>query len=173
MEPLLVLFKCKPHLKGTFKNFAPTRTMVIFAEDAIYVLGLSKDLLGTFVGEIGGELGGDLIGGLVGDKISDRRAGRVSNSAYEKFAADVEKYVADDDKKAHRFEYDELEEFVYRRNMRMTMGVGNYVGLKFADKSFFLDVGDKDIIDPALAILEELAPQAKVKRKRGAMVTRG
>lgn len=172
MEPLLVLFKCKPHLKGTLKNFAPTRTMVIFAEDAIYVLGLNKDLLGTFVGEVGSQFGGDLIGGLAGDKISDRRAGRVSNSEYQKFAADVEKYVADD-KKAHRFKYDELEEFVYRRNMRMTMGVGNYIGLKFTDKSFFLDVSDKNIVDPALAILEDLAPQAKVRRKRGAMVTRG
>ena len=172
MEPLLVLFKCKPHLKGTLKNFAPTRTMVIFAEDAIYVLGLNKDLFGSLVSEVGGEFGGDLIGGLVGDKISDRRAGRVSNSAYQEFAADVEKYVAED-KKAHRFEYDELEEFVYRRNMRMTMGVGNYIGLKFADTSFFLDVSDKDVVDPALAILEELAPQAKIKRKRGAMVTRG
>jgi hypothetical protein len=172
MEPLLVLLKCKPHLKGTLKNFAPTRTMVIFAEDAIYVLGLNKDLFGSLVSEIGSEFGGDLIGGLVGDKISDRRAGRVGNSAYEKFAADVEQYVAND-KKAHRFEYRELEEFVYRKNMRMTMGVGNYVGLKFTDNSFFLDVSDKDIVDPALVILEELAPQAKVKRKRGAMVTRG
>ena len=172
MEPLLVLFKCKPHLKGTLKNLAPTRTMVIFAEDAIYVLGLNKDLLGSFVSEIGSELGGDLIGGLAGDKISDRRAGRVGNSAYQKFAADAEKYVADDEK-AHRFNYDALEEFVYRRNMRMTMGVGNYIGSSsLTSRSSSTSVTRTSSILP-WQFSEDLAPDAKVTRKTRAMITRG
>ncbi len=164
MDPLLVLYKCKPHLKGPVANVLATRTMVVFAEDAIYVVGMSRDLIGTAAGEV--------LGDLVAGKLSDWRSARVANAQYAKFAEDIERYVAEQ-KKAYRFEYADLKTFVYRRKIRGSVGiVSDYISLQFEDQSFYFDVGDKKSIDPAMAIIEDLAPHAVVKRKRGAMVSR-
>jgi hypothetical protein len=119
---------------------------------------------------LGGDAG-ELVGDLVGGKLSDWRSSRAGNSHYATFAADVERYVAED-KKAHRFEYGDLEKFVYRKNMRLVMGVGTFISLQFKDQSFYFDVGDDDVVEPAIAIIEDLAPQAVIKKKTGAMVKR-
>jgi hypothetical protein len=56
--------------------------------------------------------------------------------------------------------------------MRLVMGVGTFISLQFKDQSFYFDVGDDDVIEPAIAIIEDLAPQAVIKKKTGAMVKR-
>lgn len=174
MDPLFIIKKCKPHPIALVKNPFPTRSMIIFAEDGIYVVGMSRDLIATFAEEIGGLFGeaGELVGGFVGGKLGDWRSSRAENANYVKFAEDLEQYVSEQ-KKVHKFEYSSLEKFVYRKNMRLVVGVGEYIGFKFEDDTYYFDVGEKHVIDPAVAIIEELAPQAEIKKKTGPMVTRG
>ena len=57
MDPLFIIKKCKPHPIALVKNPFPTRSMIIFAEDGIYVVGMSRDLIATFAEEIGGLFG--------------------------------------------------------------------------------------------------------------------
>lgn len=173
MDPLLIVKKCKPHGKFTLKNPFPSRSMIIFAEDAIYVVKMNRDLIATFAWGIGSAAGeaGEMVGDFIGAKLGDWRSTRSENSEYQKLAEDIEQYVSEQ-KKSHRFEYSDLQRFVYRKNMPLVVGVGEYIGFRFSDESFYFDVGDKHVIDPILAILKDLAPQADLKKKTGPMVTR-
>ena len=173
MEPLLIIKQCRPPVNAVgLKNPIARKTMIIFAEDAIYFVGLGRDYSGALLDVFGAMLpdGVSEVSDFVGGKLNDWRSARAQNANYIQFAANVEKYVA-----AHqdtiRYEYPDLEAFIYRKKIRGM--VASYVGFEFKRKKLYFEVKDKNVLGPAVALITELAPQAKIKKKRGPMLKKG
>ncbi len=172
MEPLLIIKKSSPAYI-LYRGLFPKKLMIIFAEDAIYVVRIGKDFFSDSLGLATDMIGINAlgIGDLIGGKIDDFRQTRKGNKEYKKIVEDVETLISQQKKGVLKLEYTNLKKFIYRKSIRFISK--DFIGFQFKNKNYYFFVKDKNVIEPALTIIKELSPNAKIKSKRGPMLKKG
>ena len=170
MEPLFIIHKCKPAPLFIGSAF-PKNSMIVFAKDGIYVVGLGRNYSETILSGISKSIGGagKLIFDVVSGKLEETRSKWEGNKKYEKLAKDIEGFM-NDNENTFRYEYNDLRKFIYRKSIRFV--VGNYIGFVFSTRKFFFELTDKKDVDLAIDLIKNLAPNAEIIKKKGPMIMR-
>ena len=165
MKALIIITKCTPAYVF-YRGLFPKKSMIIFCEDAIYKVRLGRNYMEDTVGLAADNIGINLlgIGDSIGAKIDDLRHSKKKEEVSKKPSENIESLLSQEKKGVAKFEYSSLKKFIYRKPSRFFKA---YLGFVFNKKKAFFFIEDKNVVDPVVALIKELAPNAKIKQKRG------